>query len=174
MLRKWRLGRFRAALIERDQPIADIESKWVAYATNNLARHTKVVFTNGAQWSILTGPPDWSPEERKILGATRPGLPSLDDRVATVRDDSEHLLAEATWPNKTLQRAQIRFGERTDWLHYPSTVSRDWRLGEMLTVATRTRTTTLLPNGPVPMEAALLSWHVAVGDSKIVTAKVGD
>jgi len=159
--------------MEQDQHVADIESRWVAYAPNNLTRHTEVTFVNGTHWSIFTGPPDWTPAERKILGATRPGLPRLEDRVAAVKDDLEHLLAEATWPNEKLQRAQIRFGDQTGWLNYPSTVSRDWCLDEMLTVATRSRTTVLMPHGPVPMEAALLSWHVAVGDSKIVTATAG-
>ncbi len=80
-------------------------------------RDTAVTFVDGVRWSIVTGPPDEPPTPRTVLGRTRPGRHGVGDRVATVRDEHERVLAVATWPDRKTQRAKMveSMGDREAW-----------------------------------------------------------
>ncbi len=45
----------------------------------------------------------------------------------------------------------------------PERFASSHRLGDILTITSRVRASSLTPDGPVPMEAAMLCWHIAKG-----------
>lgn len=62
---------------------------------------------------------------------------------------------------------QVRFGAETHALEEhpnPARLVSEWRLGEILTITSKLGDVTLTPHRSVPMEAALLCWHIAIGD----------
>jgi hypothetical protein len=71
----------------------------------------------------------------------------------------------------TTEAPQITVADTTLWLlpfEIPGRLSYGTRLGEVLTLLSGWRTSKLIPNAPVPMEAALLCWHICVGDVEFV------
>lgn len=62
---------------------------------------------------------------------------------------------------------QVRFGAETHALEEhpnPAQLVSEWRLGEILTITSKLGNVTLTPHRSVPMVAALLCWHIAIGD----------
>ncbi len=62
---------------------------------------------------------------------------------------------------------QITVGSETAWYlpaHIPGRVTYGRRLGDVLTVLSGWSGTTLQPHVPIPLEAAVLCWHLESGD----------
>ena len=67
---------------------------------------------------------------------------------------------------------QITVADTTLWflpVEIPGRLRYGTRLGELLTILSGGKTTKLIPhNEPVPLEAALLCWHIEVGDVEFI------
>ena len=82
---------------------------------------------------------------------------------------SAGLVQRVTYPvvRRAMEAPQVRVGDETHWLlpvQIPDRFSYGFRLGEILTIPSTAITTVLTPRAAVPIEAALLCWHVLVGD----------
>ena len=49
-------------------------------------------------------------------------------------------------------------------LESPERLASSYRLGEIMTINSHVNAVTLVPERPMPMEAALLCWHIVKGD----------
>jgi hypothetical protein len=99
-IRQGRIRRSRASLISGGSEVATIESRWrpTEIADANKARNTTVRFPDGAAWRIVTGPPDREPDSRRtVFGRIKPGNHFATDRVVTVYDERNRVVAWATW-----------------------------------------------------------------------------
>ena len=89
--------------------------------------------------------------------------------VESMSEHGPNLLERMVGPVARLAAAapQITVADTTLWLlpvEIPGRFNYGTRLGEMLTILSSGRTTQLIPNEPVPLEAALLCWHIEIGD----------
>ena len=65
---------------------------------------------------------------------------------------------------------RITVGDETRWLlpvEIPGRFLYGSRLGKNLTVLSERKSVRLIPDTPVPLEAAALCWHIQIGDFQI-------
>ncbi len=122
----WRLRHFTGSLLVQGEQVAGIRSRMVptklARATG--VRQTDVAFTDGARWSIVTGPPQEPPAPQPESGRRKRKRHSAGDRVAVVTDERQRVLAFATWPDRKTQRAKMieSMGDHKAWSDTTETV----------------------------------------------------
>jgi hypothetical protein len=93
------------------------------------------------------------------------GTPTSGQFVGTIVDGISDKVASA-FPTRS---PQLTVGDETYGLvavESSERLARSYRLGEIMTITSHVKAVALVPERPVPMEAALLCWHIVKGDYK--------
>lgn len=190
--RRWFRGGRHFHLEQESSKVAAVSTllrQAESFGKGVLLRRTEVRFADGDVWEILTRAPGPRPE-KQVLGVRYRAPWNAGDRVVEVvcrgtqmGKRLAHLAGEP--PTITFTEALSRTAkpvevETTDGRsltlnHSRSRLTAKTRQasGDMLTI-TRTRARYLLtPTSPVPLEAALLHWHLMLGDYQIPNSYSG-
>ncbi len=156
---------------------------------NGLLRRTEVRFADGDVWEILTRAPG-PRQEKQILGVRYLASWNAGDRVVEVvgrgtqmgrrlahlaGDPPTMTFTEALFRTAKSVEVETADGRSLTINHSRRRLTAKTKLasGDALTI-TRARTRYLLtPTSPVPLEAALLHWHLMLGDYQVPNSYSG-
>ncbi len=110
-------------------------------------RHTEVRFKNGDEWTISTHAPG-PRQEKKTLGISHRVAWNIGDRIVEVKDGGEQI---------AYLEEEVKLADGRSITIHPG-----WR--DTFTIKNVKGNYVLTPTSPVPLEAALLDWHVLLGD----------
>lgn len=166
------VGTLNYSLVEDGNEVATISTVLEPdenFGSGVKCRHTQVRFESG-RWRISTHAPG-PRQDKKRMGISYKAPWTRGDRVVEVKDDGGEQIAYLTNPVKTRNPEVKTTGEYS--LTLKKKPLRGVWIGEALTIERGKGVYVLTPTSPVPLEAALLHWHVILGDFSVPSSGLG-